>query len=99
MPPAAFHVPVHVPPGVPSSLAKTLRRQASSLSDFQPSVTENAKAHAIFERFLTETKRVYSRLQELGIKNEDARFVLPNAVRSETVVSANFRELTQKDVT
>lgn len=27
-----------------------------------------------------------------GLKNEDARFVLPNACTSEIVVSANFRE-------
>jgi thymidylate synthase (FAD) len=29
----------------------------------------------------------------LGIKKEDARFVLPNALESQIVFSANFREL------
>lgn len=36
---------------------------------------------------------MYQQLQNLGIPNEDARFVLPNAVESEIVISANFREL------
>jgi thymidylate synthase (FAD) len=35
----------------------------------------------------------YGKLQDLGVANEDARFVLPNAVQSEIVISANFREL------
>ena len=38
-------------------------------------------------------KNAYYKLQELGIKNEDARFVLSNAVQNESVLSANFREL------
>lgn len=41
---------------------------------------------------ITKAKEVYTELQKLGIKNEDARFILPNAVESEIVVSANFRE-------
>jgi thymidylate synthase (FAD) len=41
---------------------------------------------------MKRAKKLYSELQELGIKNEDARFVLPNAVQSEIVVTANFRE-------
>ena len=28
----------------------------------------------------------------MGIKNEDARFVLPNAIKSEIVISADLRE-------
>jgi thymidylate synthase (FAD) len=33
----------------------------------------------------------YEYLQALGIKNEDARFVLPNACETEIVITANFR--------
>lgn len=58
-----------------------------------PSIAENPKAHAIFQRFMANARKAYTDLQELGIKNQDARFVLPNAVCSEIVVSANFREL------
>ena len=57
------------------------------------SIADNPKAHRLFENFMAEAKDVYRKLQQLGVKNEDARFVLPNAVRSEIVISANFRQL------
>jgi len=41
---------------------------------------------------MEQVKRIYSELRRLGIKNEDARFVLPNAVESQIVVTANLRE-------
>jgi len=34
----------------------------------------------------------YNDLQELGIKNEDARYLLPNACATEIVMTTNFRE-------
>jgi thymidylate synthase (FAD) len=55
-------------------------------------IRDNPKAHAIFNNFIQEAKSVYSELQRSGIRNEDARFVLPNAVESEIVVTANFRQ-------
>ncbi len=57
------------------------------------SIREKAEAHRLFEEFMADAKNAYCKLQELSIKNEDARFVLPNAVQSEIVLSANFREL------
>ena len=57
------------------------------------SIRDKTEAHRLFEEFMAEAKSVYCKLQELGTKNEDARFVLPNAVQSEIVISANFREL------
>jgi len=56
------------------------------------SIKNNSKAHSLFTKFMESAKRVYSELQRLGIKNEDVRFVLPNAVESQIVVTANFRE-------
>jgi thymidylate synthase (FAD) len=56
------------------------------------SIKNNSKAHSLFIKFIEEAKRVYLKLQKLGIKNEDARFVLPNAVESQIVVTANLRE-------
>ena len=35
----------------------------------------------------------YSQLRDLGIKKEDARFILPNSIESEIIMTANFREL------
>lgn len=57
------------------------------------SITDKPKAHSLFEKFMAEAKITYRKLQELGVKIEDARFVLPNAVQSEIVISANFRQL------
>lgn len=56
------------------------------------SIKNNPQAHSLFVKFIEEAKRIYSELQKLGIKNEDARFVLPNAVESQIVVTANLRE-------
>jgi len=56
------------------------------------SIKNNPKAHAVFIRFIEDAKRIYLELQKLGIENEDARFVLPNAVESQIVVTANLRE-------
>ena len=56
------------------------------------SIRNNSKAHSLFTKFIEDVKRIYSELQGLGIKNEDARFVLPNAVESHIVVTANLRE-------
>ena len=56
------------------------------------SIKNTPKAHSAFIRFIEDAKRIYLELQKLGIKNEDARFVLPNAVESQIVVTANLRE-------
>jgi len=56
------------------------------------SIKDNSKAHPLFTKFMGEARRIYSELQRLGIRNEDARFVLPNAVESQIVVTANLRE-------
>ncbi len=53
---------------------------------------EHEEAYKIFEELMKNAANAYSTLIELGIKKEDARFVLPNATTSEIVISANFRE-------
>lgn len=57
-----------------------------------PLIEDNPEAHSAFTKFMDEAKRVYLELQRLGIKNENARFVLPNAVETQIVVTANLRE-------
>lgn len=57
------------------------------------SIRQKPEAHRLFGEFMAEAKDAYCKLQELGINNEDARFVLPNAVQSQIVISANFRQL------
>lgn len=47
---------------------------------------------AEFDRDMEAIRAMYKKWKDLGLKNEDARFVLPNACTTEMVVSANFRE-------
>lgn len=56
------------------------------------SIRNNSEANNIFEDFIVYARKTYSILCQLGIKNEDARFILPNATSSEIVISANLRE-------
>ena len=56
-------------------------------------VKENSRTARLFDEFMAAAKEYYCKLQQMGVKNEDARYVLPNAVCSEIVISANFREL------
>lgn len=57
-----------------------------------PGIGDHPEARAVFSDFMNQARETYRRLQAMGILNEDARYVLPNAVCSEIVVSANFRE-------
>lgn len=45
-----------------------------------------------FQRDMATLREMYARWKQRGVKNEDARFVLPNACATEIVISANFRE-------
>lgn len=58
-----------------------------------PSISEDPKAKKVFEEFMENARSTYKKLKDMGIKSEDARFVLPNATETEIVLTANFREL------
>ena len=55
-----------------------------------PSVPESGVEE--FRNDMETIRLMYQKWKEHGLKNEDARFVLPNACTTEIVVSANFRE-------
>lgn len=57
-----------------------------------PSIERNTEALKVYQKFMEEARRAYEKLRNMKIKKEDARFVLPNAVYSEIVITANFRE-------
>jgi thymidylate synthase (FAD) len=57
-----------------------------------PSIAQKPEAHDRFIELMESSRKTYLELQSLGIRNEDARFVLPNAAESEIVVTANLRE-------
>lgn len=56
-----------------------------------PSIEERAKE--LFDKYIDEALSVYEKLIELGVKKEDARFIIPQAVSSNIVVTMNAREL------
>jgi thymidylate synthase (FAD) len=58
-----------------------------------PSVGENPQAQAVWDEFTDRATGTYHRLRELGVRKEDARFVLPNATATRTIVTMNFRAL------
>jgi thymidylate synthase (FAD) len=58
-----------------------------------PGIKDNPEALQIYDKMLDNSRETYRRLIELGIKKEGARFILPNAVASEIIFSANFRQL------
>ena len=57
-----------------------------------PSIQANPEGHEMYVDFMERARDVYYRLQESGIRKEDARFVLPNGVESEIVITANLNE-------
>lgn len=55
-----------------------------------PSIRED---HADeFKADMEAIRAMYKKWKDRGLKNEDARYVLPNACTSELVISGNFRE-------
>lgn len=56
-------------------------------------VLADQAAVAVWDRFTQAAKHAYKELRALGIRKEDARYVLPNATATRIVVTMNFREL------
>ncbi len=57
-----------------------------------PKIGKHKEALKVYQEAIEQARRAYGKLKELKLKNEDARFVLPNAVESGIVISGNFRE-------
>ncbi|MGC8765429.1 MAG: FAD-dependent thymidylate synthase [Brevinematia bacterium] len=55
-------------------------------------IEKNSEAKKIFQNVISEITKGYKKLIELGIKKEDARFLLPNAAHTTLTMTANFRE-------
>lgn len=58
-----------------------------------PSITEKAEARKIFDETLVRISETYNKLLKLGIQKEDARFILPNASKTNIITTMNAREL------
>jgi thymidylate synthase (FAD) len=48
---------------------------------------------AVWDEFVAQVGDTYHRLRKLGVRKEDARFVLPNAAATRIIVTMNFRSL------
>lgn len=58
-----------------------------------PSIAENANAKKEFDEGLKKISETYQNLLQMGIQKEDARFILPNAAKTNIMVTMNAREL------
>lgn len=58
-----------------------------------PAVAGEPEARAIWDELAEQVKAAYRALRDLGVRKEDARFVLPNAAATRIVATMNFREL------
>ena len=47
---------------------------------------------SLYDDDMKTIQKMYDKYKNLGLKNEDARFVLPNACYTEITITANFRE-------
>jgi thymidylate synthase (FAD) len=56
-------------------------------------IADAPEAQAVWAESMASIQQAYRRLRRLGIKKEDARFLLPNAAATRLIMTANFREL------
>ncbi|MCB0047121.1 MAG: FAD-dependent thymidylate synthase [Caldilineaceae bacterium] len=53
-------------------------------------IAANPEAMAVMEAFWQDAEEKYAQLRKLGIRKEDARFLLPNAAETRIVTTMNF---------
>ncbi|ACJ15922.1 alternative thymidylate synthase [Thermococcus onnurineus NA1] len=57
------------------------------------SVKKNPELYEKWKKLMRETIQLYEETYKAGVHQEDARFILPQAVRTKIVVTMNLREL------
>lgn len=55
-------------------------------------IEDNPDAKKIYDDVMENINEAYNKLITLGVKKEDARFLLPNAASTSLVMTANFRQ-------
>lgn len=58
-----------------------------------PALAANPEAQAVLDGAWTDLQIAYARLREMGIRKEDARFLLPNAAETRLVMTMDFAAL------
>ena len=57
-----------------------------------PDIEKDYKLFNEYENLMMDIQKFYNKMLKAGIKKEDARFILPNATKTELIMTANFRE-------
>lgn len=71
-----------------------VKLDGSNIKIVEPkSISSRKEAHEIFLKVVSQAKETYIKLLELGVKKEDARFILPQGVVTKIIVTMNAREL------
>ena len=58
-----------------------------------PSINKNVNFHYEYNAGILESRQSYANLANMGVPNEDARYILPNACETSLYLSCNLREL------
>jgi thymidylate synthase (FAD) len=58
-----------------------------------PTVADHVEAKKLFNETLENISEAYQKLLKMGIPKEDARYILPNAAKTNIIVTMNAREL------
>lgn len=58
-----------------------------------PSIEKNYSSECDYDHIVRDIDEAYAELQNSGIPNEDARYILPNACETSLYLSCNLREL------
>lgn len=58
-----------------------------------PSIEKNYSSEYDYDHIVRDIDETYAELQNSGIPNEDARYILPNACETSLYLSCNLREL------
>lgn len=66
---------------------------AENATFITPNSIFNSDGFEMYVDFLKQSKRIYSCLVKNGVKKEDARFVLPQAITTKMMMTINFRAL------
>lgn len=58
-----------------------------------PTIAKNAAMQQRFEQAMSDLQNIYNEMVDAGIPAEDARYILPNAAKTNIIVTMNAREL------
>jgi len=77
-----------------ASYTQESQRYSATIADYViPRTIKENGFEKKFSMFAEEAKKLYNEMVEAGIPYEDARFILPQAVKTRLIMTVNLREL------